>query len=523
MPTISIDNQPLAVDPGSTVLDAARKLGIDIPALCYLKGVGQPTSCLVCLVKVNGKNQLVPSCATKVEEGMQVESETVEVHEARRTAMELLLSDHLGDCMSPCHRICPLDMNIPQMIRHINAGNLRDAILTVKSEIPFPAILGRVCHKPCEGGCRRVLHDDPVSVAMLERHVGDAILTSDPPFLPQCDEPTGRRVVIVGAGPTGLSAAYFLLQWGHECTLFDDGDQPGGSLRHALSEQELPRDVLNAEVGLLIQLGAQFQGNTVVGERTSLEDLRRDYDAVLLATGKLSDGNPLGLETSDHGFKVAGGTHETSIQGVFAAGEAVRGKALIVRSMADGKAAAVCINQYLSGAEVTGPYKPFSSMVGKLLDGEIDRFMVDASDAPRSTPTANGYTIEEACTEGTRCLHCDCRAAGDCLLRQYAESYKTNQKRFKGERRVFEQNDQHPDIIHEPGKCIACGRCVLTAEAAREELGLTFIGRGFNVRVGVPFNHSISEGLQKVADECVVNCPTGALAMRDDGEVGARE
>ncbi|MBI3920711.1 MAG: (2Fe-2S)-binding protein, partial [Armatimonadetes bacterium] len=324
MPKLWIDNQPIEVEPDATVLEAARQMGIDIPALCYLEGVGRPTSCLVCLVKVNGKSQLVPSCATKVEDGMQVESETVEVHEARRTAMELLLSDHLGDCMSPCHRICPLDMNIPQMIRQINAGNMTDAILTVKSEIPFPSILGRVCHKPCEGGCRRVLHDEPVAVAMLERHVGDSLLASEAPYLPQCEEPTGRKVAIVGAGPTGLSAAYSLLQRGHECHLFDEREQAGGSLRYAMSEEELPKDVLDAEVELLAKLGAQFRMETKVCVDISLEEIQKKHDAVLIATGKPREGSSLDLETSSHGLKVDSTTHETSLKGVFAAGEAVR-------------------------------------------------------------------------------------------------------------------------------------------------------------------------------------------------------
>src|ERR1051325_2186995 len=98
MPRLTIDNRSVDVPPGGTVLDAARVLGIDIPTLCHLDGYEPSTSCMLCLVKVKGRNRLVPSCATVAEEGMEVESETPQVRQVRRTGLELLLSDHLGDC-----------------------------------------------------------------------------------------------------------------------------------------------------------------------------------------------------------------------------------------------------------------------------------------------------------------------------------------------------------------------------------------------------------------------------------------
>src|ERR1051326_2772860 len=168
---ITIDGRTVEVSPGDSVLAAARKLGIDIPTLCYLEKCGPQNSCLVCLVKINGK--LVPSCGTKATPGMSVESETAEVHEARRTALELLFSDHVGDCLSPCHRLCPLGMNIPLMLRQIEAGNLDEATRTVRDALPMPAVLGRLCHHPCEQGCRRGTWDDPAAIRDLERFVSD--------------------------------------------------------------------------------------------------------------------------------------------------------------------------------------------------------------------------------------------------------------------------------------------------------------------------------------------------------------
>src|SRR5512134_808553 len=139
---ITIDGHAVQVAPGESVLSAARKLGIDIPTLCYLEKCGPLNTCQVCLVKLNGK--LVPSCGTKATPGMVVESETTEVHEARRTALELLFSDHIGDCLSPCHRLCPLQLNVPVMLRHVQAGRIYEAAVAVRQALPLPAVLGRL-------------------------------------------------------------------------------------------------------------------------------------------------------------------------------------------------------------------------------------------------------------------------------------------------------------------------------------------------------------------------------------------
>ncbi len=174
--TITIDGKPVEVAPGQTLLQAARQIGLDIPTLCHLEKCGPLTSCLVCLVKVadNGQSRLVPSCATPAVPGMVVESETEEVHEARRTALELLFSDHVGDCLSPCHRLCPLQLNIPAMIRQIETGALDEAVATMRQALPLAGVLGRLCHHPCEQGCRRGLFDQPAAIREMERFLTSA-------------------------------------------------------------------------------------------------------------------------------------------------------------------------------------------------------------------------------------------------------------------------------------------------------------------------------------------------------------
>lgn len=525
MPTITIDNQRVEVPEGATVLQAARRLGIDIPALCFREGCQADTSCMVCVVKVEGRSGLVPSCATAAVEGMRVESQSDQVIQARRTALELLLSDHLGDCMAPCHSICPARMDIPRMIRQIAAGRLREAIITVKADIALPAVLGRICPAPCEKGCRRGQKDSPISICLLKRYVADADLLGGEPWLPDRPAATGKAVAIVGAGPTGLAAAYYLLRHGHACTVFDDRPAPGGMLRYGVGDRRLPHGVLDAEIDIIRRLGAEIRSGIRVGRDIAAADLRRDFAAVFIAAGPVDEGQAaaLGLTWGPQGPAIdrrtyqAGAGGGASVTGTFAACSS-RQQKLAVRAVADGKGAAASIHQYLSGQSIAGPEKPFTVHMGKCQPEELDRFMVGASAAGRVEPAgpAEGFSPDQAAAEARRCLHCDCRRADDCKLRLYAAACQADPTRYKAGRRTFEHDLAHPRIILEPGKCIDCGLCIQVAARADERLGLAFVGRGFKVRLAVPLAGSLKEALEKSAAECVAACPTGALAFRDE-------
>jgi ferredoxin len=226
---------------------------------------------------------------------------------------------------------------------------------------------------------------------------------------------------------------------------------------------------------------------------------------------------------------------------------------MAVRAEAGGKAMAASIDQLLSGRPVTGPHRPFTVHIGSLQEGEIDLFMPEASPAPRTCPRVDdpahagaalprgegilplrpegvspSLSVASAPTalpsldavialvEASRCLHCDCRKADNCKLRDHSQAYQAHGARFRsGHRRTFAQLADHPRVIYESGKCIACGLCIAITQKWQEPLGLTFVGRGFDVRVAVPFGKGLAEALQKAADECVAACPTGALAFRD--------
>jgi ferredoxin len=516
---ITIDGRTVEVVPGQSVLDAARFLHIDIPTLCYLEKCGPLNSCLVCLVKINGR--LVPSCGTRVQPGMMVESETAEVHEARKTALELLFSDHVGDCLSPCNRLCPLGLNIPMMLRQIRSGQLSDALRSARTSLPLAGVLGRLCHHPCEQGCRRGTFDEPAGIRNLEKFVTDWE-ASQPDRVTQTVRSLTVRpktVVVIGAGPTGLSAAFYLALRGYAVTVVDRNPAAGGSLRK-VSEEELPAAVLRREVGALERLSIDFKLGVELGDHVRIDGLSRGSDAILIAVGEVTpaEAQKLAVPVSGNFIKVDPNTGLTSVPKVFAAGAAVRPLRQLVRAQAEGKAAAESIHLFLQGKVPKRPEKQFSSIMGRLAPGELRQFLATSNPAKGVSPCDRcaGFNHKEAASEAARCLHCDCRSSGNCVLQHYAEVYGADASRFRSERRIFEQQVQPGGIIFEVGKCILCGICVKLTELAREPLGLTFIGRGFDVRLAAPMNHQIEEGLQKVADECVKHCPTGALVKAGD-------
>lgn len=519
MPNITIDNKSIHVPEGATILDAAKGLGIEIPTLCFLKEIPPITSCMVCVVKVEGYKNLVPACGTRVQEGMVVLNDNPEVTKARRTALELLLSDHVGDCMGPCQVACPANMDIPRMIRYIAAGQYDKAIAVIKEDIALPAVTAYICPAPCEKACRRGQVDEPIAIRLLKRYVAETDLAKTTP----CHQPPislgfNKKAAIVGAGPAGLAAAYYLQRDGISCTIFDDQEEPGGMLRYGVQEHDLPRSVLDAEIEQIGRLGVVFKQQVRVGRDLTLKQLLADFDAMFLGIGNAGarDLESLGIDPEYVPLRIDQNTFKTDMPGVFAGGDVRRRLRLVARSLGDGREAAKSMAQFLRGEPVIGFKRQFNSRMGRLEPEELDQLLVTAKTSGRIQPLdyIKGLDKEQAHQESTRCLHCDCRKAESCRLRIYAREYGARATRYQGKRRAFIRMNEHPEVVYEPGKCINCGICVRITEQQKEKLGLTFIGRGFDVKVAVPFNQSIKDGLTKTAHEVVKACPTGALAFK---------
>lgn len=520
MPNLTIDGRSINVPEGVTILDAAQALDIEIPTLCFLKGSSPLTSCMVCVVKLEGRNNLLPACGTKVQDGMVVLNDDPVVATARRTALELLLSDHVGDCMGPCQIACPAGMDIPRMIRHIAAGRYDKAIEIVKEDIAMPSVAGHICPAPCEKACRRGQIDEPVPICLFKRYAAELDLAVTVPYQPDISQTRNKKVAIVGAGPAGLAAAYYLHRDGISCTVFDDREAPGGMLRYGVLEHDLPRSVLDAEIEQIRRLGVEFRQQVRIGRDLALEQLLKTFDAVFLGIGNVTakDLETLGFDPGYVPLVVNQNTYQTDIPGVFAGGDVRRKLRLAARSLGDGKEAALCIAQFLKGEPITGSGRPFNSRMGRLEPTELAQMVGPAGTGDRIQPLDRhkGLVEGQGRNEAMRCLHCDCRKAASCKLRVYAQEYGAKATQYRGKRRPFVRLDEHTDLVYEPGKCISCGICVRITKKRQEKLGLTFIGRGFDVKVAVPFNQSIKEGLTITAHEVVKACPTGALAFKDD-------
>ncbi len=336
MPAIRIDGRPIVVEDGCTVLDAARAAGIPIPTLCHRDGCAPSAYCMVCAVRIEGRAGWQPACSTPVAEGQSIETDSSKIRAARQSAIELILSDHVGDCVAPCQWACPAGLFVPGLLRRL-AGT--DTATIVPDAVPC-----RDCPAPCERACRRARFGGAVSIRRLA-------LALVPAFAPMPD-------------------------------------------------QRAPRD--------------------------------------------------------------------------------------------------------------------FSVHMGALSDAEAERFRQGASPEPRIEPAdpAAGFSADEAQREAGRCLHCDCRKADHCRLRDRAREQGAHPGAWRGPRRAFEQDASHPSILYESGKCIACGVCVQIAATAGEPVGLTFVGRGFGMRMAPALGKPLSEALTLCASACAEACPTGALVMK---------
>jgi NADPH-dependent glutamate synthase beta subunit-like oxidoreductase len=252
--TLTIDGKKVQAYETQALLSVAIDNGItDIPNLCSDGELEPAATCRMCLVSVEGVNRLLPACSTMAQPGVIVTTKSDELFHIRRTNLEVL---------------------------------------------PFPYILGLTCPAPCQKACRRALVEEEIAICRMHGHAAETCLL-DPPLPFVQDPPTGKKVAIVGAGPAGLTCAYYLAFKGHSCKVFDMQPQPGGMLRYGIPEYRLPKDVMDRELNHVFQLGVDLQSNVKLGRDFTIDDLfAQGFDAVYLAIGAWTS-NPLDAPGED--------------------------------------------------------------------------------------------------------------------------------------------------------------------------------------------------------------------------------
>lgn len=400
---ITIDGKTIEAKKGSSILDAALAAGVYIPHLCSHPDLEAKGGCRLCSVEIDGVEGAVPSCMTKVEEGMNITINGPEANKVRKMAMELILASHPADCTGcpkfgkcelqslyqylgvsaerwrkksrsvpnddsnplishlftrcircgrciracqdlrgvkvldyvktkdgiragiasgtslkdagcrfcgacievcptgsivdqlkmmnpdksymenvvPCKANCPAHIDIPQYIRAIKEGDFDKATAIIREKVPFPEVLGSVCTHVCESNCKRNELGEPISICKLKR----AAATQDSGAWKEKvhkEVATGKKVAVIGAGPSGLTAAYYLAKKGHAVTVFEKNEKAGGQCRYGIPSYRLPDDLLDREIANILEIGIELKTNA---ECQSLEELKKQYDAILVSIG----------------------------------------------------------------------------------------------------------------------------------------------------------------------------------------------------------------------------------------------
>ncbi len=277
-----IDGRAVAAEAGETILEVARKNGIDIPALCRDNRISKTTSCFVCVVRDKKTGKYLPSCSACPAPGQEIEATSPEVLDMRRTALNLLLSEHTGDCEAPCTLACPAHASVEEYVRAGRKGDFLKALTIIKKRIPLPMSIGRVCPRFCEKDCRRNAYGKPVAINEFKRTAADLFYDS---YMEELPALSGKRVAIVGGGPAGLAAAYYLRLGGVQPVIFEAMPKAGGMIRYGIPEYRLPKAILDRELAHYDKMGVEFRFNTRVGRDVTLDALRNEFDAVILAVG----------------------------------------------------------------------------------------------------------------------------------------------------------------------------------------------------------------------------------------------
>ena len=302
-----IGSSPLGLCPVDMALNFLRVCHAQTCGKCVpcRVGLGQLTKMLESVLDGEGEPELID----RIEMTAEVILDTADCaigYEAARMVLQGVrgfrddYEEHLlrGRCICglehaiPCTAVCPAHVDVPGYIALVKAGRCEDAVRLIRKDNPFPAVCGYVCEHPCEASCRRHMVDDAVNICGIKRYAVDH--AGQVPLPPRA-EPTGKRVAIVGGGPGGLTAAYFLTLMGHKTVVYEQRHKLGGMLRYGIPDYRLPPEVLDGDIQYILDTGVEAVLDTEVGGSVTLEQLKAEYDAVYISIGAHDD-KKLGIE-----------------------------------------------------------------------------------------------------------------------------------------------------------------------------------------------------------------------------------
>lgn len=219
--------------------------------------------------------------------GFEAAQMVIDSYKAFRDDFETHAFQGKGNCTAnfrsiPCVDLCPAHVDIPGYIALAGEGRCADAVRLIRKDNPFPSVCGLVCEHPCETHCRRNMVDYPLNIRAIKRYAVDE--AGEVP-VPACAEATGKTIAIVGGGPSGLTAAYFLSLMGHKCTVFEMNDKLGGMLRYGIPPYRLPAEYLDRDINAILSTGVDVKLNCAIGKDITIDELKSTYDCVYLAIG----------------------------------------------------------------------------------------------------------------------------------------------------------------------------------------------------------------------------------------------
>ncbi len=509
MVKLRIDDRECEVPEGTTILEAAGKLNIEIHTLCYKKGLPDYSSCMVCVVKNNKTGKFIPSCVAISEDGMDIDASGKEVMELRKKAVELLLSEHRAECEAPCKIVCPVELDIPLMNRLIAKGEMYEAAELAFHSMGFPETMCALCPGFCESACRRNKIDTHIAITGLkkyveENHFNGRLITNRPEF-------NGRKIAVIGSGPLGLSIAFHLTKNGHRCVIFEKNGIAGGKLIREFTGKGLTDNMLFNEIEQAVSFGISIVKEVNIDDAMITNRLVNEFDIIVSSVHGLN----ISYVTEEGRYvMLPGDLAMVRDKYIFTPAAALKNEKSVVRTFGEGKKAAKAVDIFLSQGNNFVDSKRFNSTLGKISETEKLEWTREVRNEGCRFEIIS--TAAEATSEAGNCMHCDCRAQTECRLRDLAETFgmkNPKEKLINGP--VAKKINFSTGLVFENAKCIKCGICVRICNDTVEDPPLCFSGRGFSSIISEPLTARFAEILKSKTGECVEACPTGALTFYD--------